>query len=60
MYIPDHVPELIAAAISKNRIRDAQDLIEQALSSMPAHWTPWEEDDKLQDIEGEDSSSVLQ
>jgi tetratricopeptide (TPR) repeat protein len=46
MYIPDHVPELIAAAISKNRIRDAQDLIEQALSSMPAHWTPREEDDK--------------
>ena len=42
----DRVHESISAALSQNRMRDARELIEQALSSMPPHWRPLEEDDK--------------
>lgn len=40
------VHESIAAALSQNRMRDARDLIERELASMPANWKPFEEDDK--------------
>jgi hypothetical protein len=46
MSASERVHQSIAAALSQNRIRDARELIEQALSSMPPHWKPLEEDDK--------------
>ena len=46
MSTSDRVHESISAALSQNRMRDARELIEQALSSMPPHWKPVEEDDK--------------
>ncbi len=46
MPVWDQVHESIAAALSQNRMRDARELIEHALSSMPPHWKPIEEDDK--------------
>ena len=42
----DGVHESISAALSQNRMRDARELIEHALSLMPPHWKPFEEDDK--------------
>ena len=42
----DRVHESISSALRQNRMRDARELIEQALSSMPPHWRPLEEDDK--------------
>ena len=46
MSTSDRVHESISAALSQNRMRDARELIEQALSSMPPHWKPLEDDDK--------------
>jgi tetratricopeptide (TPR) repeat protein len=46
MFVSDRVRASIAAALSLNRMEDARELIEQALSSMPPHWKPLEEDDK--------------
>ncbi len=46
MSASERVHESIAAALSQNRMRDARELIEQALSSMPLHWKPLAEDDK--------------
>ena len=46
MSTADRVHESISAALSQNRMRDARELIEQALSSMPPHWKPLEEDDE--------------
>jgi len=46
MSTSDRVHESISAALGQNRMRDARELIEQALSSMPPHWKPLEEDDK--------------
>ena len=46
MSVSDRVHDLITAALSQNRMKDARELIEQALSSMPPHWKPLEEDDR--------------
>ena len=46
MSASDCVHESIAAALSQNRMKDARELIEHSLSSMPPHWKPLEEDDK--------------
>ena len=46
MSTSDRVHESIAAALRQNRAKDARDLIEQELASMPANWKPLEEDDK--------------
>ena len=46
MSTSDRVNESISAALGQNRMRDARELIEQALSSMPPHWKPLEEDDE--------------